>query len=396
MPPRMRLRLQPRKAFEATIGRHTVRAIGLLADREGRQLYSALQAASVRVARNGDGSRALLDHAAADFSRWWATARHSHSADAQVIIDRHLADYLATGRRVAIKLIRKEAGRNKEAEEYLFQTILEHMGSLSRSESVLERAVSKQFQHFVTQLGDEPEAWGKVLNVLSANCEKISAEMRELEPLIRRLRGLPDGEQFRKVLRESLTKKSSMRWQVRGKLGEVYVSSWRTWKHELEHLEMEAECIARSLPPSDAWKVHRFSEIVTLNTRETWDECILLVNEAEGRVKLHTALQVKVERGRRVESLGQIANDMKREAQAETLTIAGKKYVLDKADDAIEVRRYAVFAEEGMPTQTQLKALEQLGVPVKAIGMDVTSTGFDLLTLEFMRVVDKIVRETIG
>ncbi|MCC7434693.1 MAG: hypothetical protein IT363_08400 [Methanoregulaceae archaeon] len=392
----MPLNLRPRQAFDAIVGRQLVRAVGLLADHEGRHLYKSLQAAAERVSRSGDGSRALLDHAADEFGRWWATARHTHPPEAQAIIDRHLADYLATGRRAAIKLIAQETARNKEAEEFLFGVIRDHMRALSRSSAALDRAVSKQFEHFMAQLGDEAEAWGRVLHVLSVHAGKISKEARDLEPLIQKLRTLPDGEPFRKLQRQILNKKSSMRWQVRGKLGEVYVSSWRRWRQELDHLEMEAEHIAMSLSPQGAWKVHRFTEVVKLDNKEVWDECILLVNEAEGRVKLHTALQVKVERGRRVKSLDQIPQDSKREAAASTLTIEGKKYNLDEAGDAFEVRRYALFAEEGLPAAKQIKALEQARIPVKAIGMDVTSTGFDLVTLEFMRIVHMIVKESIG
>lgn len=240
------------------------------------------------------------------------------------------------------------------------------VGKLSRAEAELLKDLRK-FKRLV-QISDT-EAWHPVMKYLSDN----GPEMQ------RATNGLT-GKEAVKAL-EGYQRK------LKGLLGEAYSLRSPAWIIRRKRHLKEAWKAARRLGPG--YEVIKVAGEIKLNSRETWDEVILIVKKAGGADEVpeaivHTAAQTKVEK--RLSAIDQIIRDRLRESglstyQPSLLEIEGQKFafVLRPNPEGVSAFRYLLHAQGGRLSKTNVQRLADAGIAVDKLELDITIEQFNRL-----------------
>lgn len=146
---------------------------------------------------------------------------------------------------------------------------------------------------------DFDEAWAPVFEYLAKHEAGIAAAMNRLKNA---------GGQGQDVLAQAAKSVQGYRSKIKGLLGEAYVRKWRHWldmksvlKEMAEVRVLELNRAARANGQDVVWSLLEVPPgKIRLDSQETWDEALLIVEEARGgapyrRADVFATAQVKVE-----------------------------------------------------------------------------------------------------
>lgn len=240
------------------------------------------------------------------------------------------------------------------------------VGRLSQLEAELLKDLRK-FKRLV-QFSDT-EVWHPIMKYLSDNGAKMQRATNGLS---------------RKQAMKAL---EGYRSKLKGLLGEPYSLRSPAWIARRRRHLREAWKAAKRLGPD--YEVIKVAGEIKLNSKETWDEVILIVKKA-GRAGeapeaiVHTAAQTKVEK--QISAVEQILQDRLRESglsiyQPSLLEITGQKvaFVIRPNPEGISAFRYILHAQGGRLSKKSAQRLADAGIAVDKLELDMTIEQFNRL-----------------
>lgn len=252
---------------------------------------------------------------------------------------------------------------------------------------------------------DWAEGWQDTFTYLRKNAAAISEQAEPLSAALDRLRAARRaGDPVAVKEAESALGKVRSRSahnNIKGLLGEAYISRWPKWRIQRDSFLEVAERVAAERP--GGWQAIHFDGTVRLHGSEAWDEVILLVRPGRAgqppEANLFLAGQHKVEKY--LTALQQTENDaLVREtarAQSKPLIMTLERngrlqgtYVLTLPPPGQPTYRYVFNASGAKAAQTHITRLKTLGIKVHQMTLDASIDEFNAIADALMLAVGKL------
>ncbi|MDP3161674.1 MAG: hypothetical protein Q8N31_16795, partial [Reyranella sp.] len=165
----------------------------------------------------------------------------------------------------------------------------------------------------------------------------------------------------------------------------------------------DARTVAHNLGGN--WEALHVVGDIKINGKDAYDQAVILVNWHDNSVIVHTAVQIKAERGK-LSVFEQLGNDIRRERvdvsklpaamnEAASGRVTGPvgSFAIDGRTEAfklvlpldgMETQRYVAFAEGATLGRAEAKELADLGVEVMAMPVDLSMNSLDALAIQVM------------
>jgi hypothetical protein len=273
-----------------------------------------------------------------------------------------------------------------------------HLGALAGTESLAFKA----FQRISDPLGPLDKRWEWLIEYVQKDPAAIAAAGEEISAGLQKLATLPKGSAARSELLRQLQSPNAYFYKIRGILGELYLAKFPGLLAEMGEQLADARRIAAEL--GEGWQAKHVIGDIRIDSLEAYDQAVVIMNKNTGEVMIHSAVQMKVEAGG-VTAFRQIERDITREVSARglsalertrlpvaTIEIEGEQLAMSLVPpvDGMMTRRYVYMAEGGTVGPADAKRMEQLGVEVRAMAVDLPVSWFDTLALEIMLSAKKL------
>lgn len=284
-----------------------------------------------------------------------------------------------------------------------------HFGSLPGDTSVSAVRATQAWNLLQTRLGGDEALWRHFLDVLVFNRNGLAQQSRAMASPLKAIESMGDAAAQLKAMRQLNMNFGGLRWGVRGKLGELLLSTWPQWQREVRRRMGRARAIAATLPPPGAWQVVYRPGRLAVEGREAWDEAILILNQDSRQAIIDTTAQIKVIPRAGVLA-GQTLNDQAREAGLVEELIKGARktqadrlpstlnlwngrefvtYAIQRRADVPPPARYLFYPKGVEPAERSLLKLKARQIDARPYQIDADLATLDALTLHVMKAVEK-------
>ncbi|MDP2330956.1 MAG: hypothetical protein Q8M19_09710 [Reyranella sp.] len=260
----------------------------------------------------------------------------------------------------------------------------------------------RAFMRLHDSLGPGDPGWKRVVERLQKNPEKIAEEGKKLRDAMRRLEDMAESPE-RTALLDTVKSARGIQSSIKGMLCEIYAARWPPLQRAVKESLDDARTVAHNLGGN--WEALHVVGDIKINGKDAYDQAVILVNWHDNSVIVHTAVQIKAERGK-LSVFEQLGNDIRRERvdvsklpaamnEAASGRVTGPvgSFAIDGRTEAfklvlpldgMETQRYVAFAEGATLGRAEAKELADLGVEVMAMPVDLSMNSLDALAIQVM------------
>jgi hypothetical protein len=281
-----------------------------------------------------------------------------------------------------------------------FLEVIAELSAPGRATTTAEAALLREYRRIAPTLhADLGDGWRQIVDLMLDNTAQVKAYREELERLEKAIAKETNPSTLA-LLRDKAfeaERKKGMHNQVKGRLGEIFIRHWPTWKFLRSRYEDLARAAARKL--GAGWTAVPVSGRMWLGSEETWDEAILLVNEGRNppEVMLFFAAQFKA--ALVPTALQQTLNDTVREIAENQLRIlladgSEALFVLKPLPQGTTAHRFVVNATGGEFPEAHFAALVDRGLTVHQLTAPITMDGLNLVADRMLKACGDLFEAT--